>query len=90
MPLTVEVEIFESELFQGLVQSLLDFGGLMRVVPEFRGDEQFLALDDRRDNLLQGTSDLVLVLVHSRKVKVPVPMANGDLNLICVSLSLAH
>ena len=85
LPLTVEVEIFESELFQGLVQSLLDFGGLMRVVPEFRSDEQLFALDDRGDNLLQGASDLVLILVHSGKVKMPVPMANGDLNLmVCV------
>ena len=85
MSLTVEVQILESELFQGLVQSLLDFGGLMRVVPEFRSDEQFLALDDRRDNLLQRTPNLILILVHSRKIKMPVSMADSDFNLFSVS-----
>ena len=62
----------------------------MRVVPEFRSDEQLLALDDRRDNLLQRTADLILILVHSRKIKMPVSMADSDFNLIRVSLSLVR
>lgn len=51
-------------------------------VPELGRDEELLALDDARDDLLQRRADLVLVLVHGREVKVAVAVLNSVLNLL--------
>lgn len=60
---TIEVKVVSADLTQRLIKLLL--GQLLRVrrVPELRRDEELLPLDDGRDDLLERTPDLVLVLV---------------------------
>ena len=53
----------------------------MVVVPELGRDEQLLALHDRGDDTLERGPDLLLILVDQRTVDVPVPVADGDLDL---------
>lgn len=81
MGLTVEVEIISSDLLKRLVESFLNLCSLVRVVPELGGDEELLALDDGRDDLLQGAADLILILVDAGKIEMPVAIADSDLNL---------
>jgi len=56
----VKVEVFELELLEGIIESSLDVFGLVRVVPELRGDEKLFTLDT---GSLDSLSDLFLVLV---------------------------
>ena len=55
---TVKVDVVELELLKRLVELLLDELGLVRRVPELGGDEEFLALHDGRNDLLQCTPNL--------------------------------
>lgn len=61
---TVEIKVAETELLKGLVEGSLDEMRLVRGVPELGGDEELFTGDDGRDDFLEGTADLVLVLVY--------------------------
>lgn len=78
---TVEIEVLETELLEGLVELSLDAVRLVRGVPELGGDEELLAGDDGRDDFLECTPDLVLVLVYPGQVEVSITIPDGDLDL---------
>lgn len=76
----VEIEVGESKLLQRLFELCLGWTLLVRAVPEFRGDEKLLASDDGWYDFFQRASDFVLVPVDPGKVKVAVPIADGNLD----------
>lgn len=49
---TVQVKVIDTELLEGQVQILLDILRIVMVVPQLRGDEELLSLDDGGDDLL--------------------------------------
>lgn len=80
---TVKIKIIDAKLGESLIKLLLYLVGLMSVVPELGGDEELLALDNRRNDFLQSTADLILILVDHREVEVTVSIADSDFDLDC-------
>jgi len=80
---TVKIKIIDAKLGESLIELLLYLVGLMSVVPELGGDEELLALDNRRNDFLQSTADLILILVDHREVEVTVSIADSDFDLDC-------
>jgi hypothetical protein len=78
---TVEIQILQTKERERLVELFLNQLWLMRCIPEFGGDEKFLALDDRRDNFLQSGTDFVLVLIAHREIEMSITVSDGMLNL---------
>lgn len=78
---TVEVKIVNTELREGDIELLLDALRLMGGVPDLRGQEKLLTLDDGRNDFFESSADFVLVLVDSGKIEVAVSIANSDFNL---------
>lgn len=80
---TVKIKIIDAKLGESLIKLLLYLVGLMSVVPELGGDEELLALDNRRNDFLQSTANLILILVDHREVEVTVSTADSDFDLDC-------
>lgn len=78
---TVQVKVIDTELLEGQVQILLDILRIVMVVPQLRGDEELLSLDDGRDDLLQSSTNFLLVAVDQSTIDVPVAIADGVLDL---------
>lgn len=53
----------------------------MSVIPELRSDKKLFALHNRRNNFLEGTTNLILVFIKVRKIEVAVAISNSNLNL---------
>lgn len=80
-PLTVEIEVVDAELGESQVEVFLDELGVVRVVPELGGDEEFLALYDGGDDFLERRADFILVLVDESGVDVSVSVTDSVLDL---------
>lgn len=78
---TVEIEVSETELIKSLVELSLDEVRLVRDVAELGCDEELFTGDDRRDNFLEGATDLFLVSVNPGEVQVAISISDGDLDL---------
>lgn len=78
---TVEIKVLETELFKSLVELSLDEMRLVRTIPELGCNEELFTGDDGRDDFLEGTTDLVLVLVNPGEVKVTITISDGNLYL---------
>ena len=78
---TVEVKVVNTKLLECLVELLLDEIGTVGCVPHFGSDEEFLALDNGGDDLFQGSSNLVLVLIDHSKIEVAISIADSNFDL---------
>lgn len=58
VPLTIEIQIIESELLERLIELFLDKLWGVVVVPELGGDEELITLHDGRNDLLEGSTNL--------------------------------
>ena len=50
-------------------------------IPDFGSDEEVLAVDNRGDDLFQGSANLVLVLVDHGEIEVTISVADSDFDL---------
>lgn len=72
----VQINVRRFQHVQALLQTL--FGARVECAPELAGDEEVFSLDNAsRDDILEGVSHLVLVLVAEGAVNVPVAALNG-------------
>ena len=78
---TIEVKVIETQLLESLVELSLDSVGLVRGVPELGCDEELFTGDDGRDDFLEGTTDLFLILINAGEVEVTVTISDSDLDL---------
>jgi len=79
----VQVEIVYPEVLQGLLQPTTNVLSLVVSVPQLRSDEDILAFDfARRDNLVQGLANLLLVLIHGTAVEQAVAQVDGGLDCL--------
>lgn len=75
----IQVDIFQAQLLQTIIEAPDDVLGRVQVLPELGGDEEVLAADlgVRVEELLDAGADLELVLVEPGAVEVTVAGLEG-------------
>lgn len=83
-----EVNVGKLESLEGVVEGPQDILVAVQMIPDLGGDEDVLALDGwvLLEEVADGVTDLVLVLVEPGTIQVPVSNAKGVRDgLVCLS-----